>query len=97
MSKCRPEVGLQFNAIADFLRSIHINGQPLRLPERIEEIHTHPRLELNMIKAFDVASLEQTANVFEGTEAITGTIQNSIATLDKRLQEVLARLEKEKS
>jgi len=97
MSKCRPEAGFEFAAIADFLRSVHINGKPLELPSTISELHVHPRLSLNMAKSINTASFEHTAAAFDVAESAAAVpaanLSNRLQLLDERLNTILSRLE----
>lgn len=108
MSKCRPEAAFEFAAIADFLRSVHVNGKPLELPENIDALHVHPRLSLNMARAVATPAFERTAAAFDVAEAAAASpaaataaapaevqvdIRQKLAQLDERLDTILRRLE----
>lgn len=88
MSKCRPAVDVHARAITDFLRSVHVNGKPLDLPENIDQVHTNPRNDLNLVRTLDTEDLVQDARTFAVTEELTDRIEQ----LDQRLDSILQRL-----
>jgi len=88
---------MEFAAIAEFLRAVHINGKPLDLPEEISQIHTHPRLTLNLVKTIDTPHLERAAalhDVAEASATANSQITDRLSQLDRRLEALIEALEK---
>ncbi|MCG8427780.1 MAG: hypothetical protein MI754_10535 [Chromatiales bacterium] len=94
MSKCNPESATVALAIANFLRSVHVNGKPLDLPDSIEDIHTNPRNQLDMINAIDTTQLKGDVRVFDITNAATEQLNDRMEKLDARLDLILSKLDK---
>ncbi|HEX3685565.1 MAG TPA: hypothetical protein VHU83_23730 [Bryobacteraceae bacterium] len=95
MSKCRPEAGFEFAAIEEFLRSVHINDQEIRLPERIDSIHISPRSSLNLAHAVSTPAFASRAASFEiqETKDMQTQLNERMQLLDQRLEQILNRLE----
>ena len=91
MSKCRPGTIKDIHAIADFLRSVHINGKPLDLPENISELHYNPRNQLNLMKHFDINEVETDARAFDVAEAVSGGLEKKISELDARINSIIKK------
>ncbi len=92
MSKCNPESQTVALAIANFLRSVHINGKPLNLPNEIESVHTNPRNQLEMVESIDTKMLKNDARFFEITQATNEQMNTRMDKLDKRLDAILDKL-----
>lgn len=100
MSKCRPEAGIEFSAIEEFLRAVHVNGETLSLPHTIGQIHVNPRLTLNMAYAVNTPLFESKASAFDVQDAQQTTqakLDERIQMLDDRLNQILRQMEPPKS
>lgn len=97
MSKCRPEAGMEFSVIEEFLRAVHINGKTLELPQKIDQIHIHPRLTLTMAHQVATPAFESLAQGFDASDAsqaVQSQLERRMGMLDQRLNDILKRLQK---
>lgn len=95
MSKCRPEAGMEFAVIEEFLRAVHVNGKTIELPQKIDQLHIHPRLTLTMAHTVTTPAFESLARGFDAQDAVAGVQQQldrRMHMLDQRLSDILARL-----